>query len=406
MSTKMENLRRVVLSATVAALAVLGPASARADLASDKPAALLIYPKVIVDTEGVLTGAPNTDTFIQVTNVSGAIVGVRCFLVNATWTCSNNPLQACTPETEVERCGPGAACQPPPVCDATDFEMTLTKRQPVRWSLGQGTLGSSPGDQPDNLRVIPAASTDPFIGEVKCVEVDPTTFKPINEFPYQPPKNPTGDLVGTATIVSGKVETSGPPQLDAREYSALGFQPAGPNNGDDALVLGGANAEYAGCPNVVILDHLFDDASVTSGNGITGTVRSDLTVVPCTQDLSEVTEPASTVLQFLVFNEFEQRFSTSTRLGCFKEVPLSNIDTRPTRSDDYASVFNVNVQGTLSGQSRLRAVSSATSAKGVVALLEEFWECELNNPHCTTAANTHFSGSRSLSDTITMHPLQ
>lgn len=401
MSTKMENLRRVALSAAVAACGVLATAQARADLTSDQPAALLIFPKVVVDTSGVLTnGAVGTDTIVQLTNVSDAIVGARCFLVNATWTCSNNPRVACTPETEDERCEGGGLCQPPPVCDATDFELTLTKRQPVRWRVSEGTLGGDPELQPPNLRVIPPV-TDPFIGEIKCVEVDPSTFKPINEFPYQPPKNPTGDLIGTATISAGSKSST-----DARQYNAIGFQPAGPNNGDDALTLGGATAEYAGCPNVVIIDHLFDDAYVESGGPISGTVRSDLTVVPCTQDLTEVTTPSSTVLQFLIFNEFEQRFSTSTRLGCFKEVRLSNIDTRPTSDDDYASVFNVNVQGTLSGQSRMRAVSGTTSAKGVIAVLEEFWGCNANSFGCTTAANTHFSGSRPLSDTVTMHPLQ
>jgi hypothetical protein len=276
--------------------------------------------------------------------------------------------------------------------------MTLTKRQPVRWKLSEGTLGQGGGNRPDDILPV---NEDPFIGEIKCVEVDPTTFQPIKEFPYAPPKNPTGDLIGTAIIASGEGSST-----DARQYNAIGFQPAGVNDGGDALTLGGASAEYAGCPNVVILDHLFDDATVNSGTSVSGTVRSDLTVVPCTQDMSGVAAVDSTVLQFLVFNEFEQRFSTSTRLGCFKEVRLSNIDTRPTEDDDYASVFNVNVQGTLSGQSRIRAVSSSTSAKGVVALLEEFWECEVANPHCSTAANTHFSGSRSLSDTITMHPLQ
>jgi hypothetical protein len=58
--------------------------------------------------------------------------------------------------------------------------------------------------------------------------------------------------------------------------------------------------------------------------------------------------------QFLVFNEFEQRFSTSRLIDCFDEVLLSNIDTR----NNTRSIFSINVSGTIAGQSRIRGVGA------------------------------------------------
>ena len=57
-------------------------------------------------------------------------------------------------------------------------------------------------------------------------------------------------------------------------------------------------------------------------------VGTDLTLVPCTEDFeNQRPELSKTTAQFLVFNEFEQRLSTSTTVECFKEIRLSNIDT-------------------------------------------------------------------------------
>ena len=62
--------------------------------------------------------------------------------------------------------------------------------------------------------------------------------------------------------------------------------------------------------------------------------------------------PGSAVVQYLVFNEFEQRFSTSRSVECLQYLPLSQIDTtQPNRS-----IFSAGVSGTLAGQSRLQPI--------------------------------------------------
>lgn len=407
MSTKTGNMRRMILSGGVAALITLGMlGAARADITSDQAAAILIYPKLVVDTSGVL--GPPTDSEVQITNTSNSIVAARCFLINTTSFCTNSPVNepiACTPETEASttpKCGTGGACVQQ--WTENDFRMTLTKRQPVSWKVSEGRLSDFPLSTSSS---VPRAQTDPFIGELRCVEVDPTTFQPISGF--NPINNGAGDLKGEATIVS---EDSGTGKVDARKYNAVGIQATDVNNGDDVLNIGGPQAEYTGCPNVIIVDHLFDDANVMSTGGTTGTVRTDLTFTPCGADLN-LQVPNTVTLQFLVFNEFEQRFSTSTRITCSKEIQMSNIDTRPTATDNTASIFNVNVQGTFAGQTRIRPVADTANGIGdtILAVAEEFWDCTSGpqdptttpkKGRCSDAANVHFQGSRDLGDTMVL----
>jgi hypothetical protein len=56
----------------------------------------------------------------------------------------------------------------------------------------------------------------------------------------------------------------------------------------------------------------------------------------------------------LVYNEFEQRLSTSLPVTCFDERLMSNIDT----ANNDRSIFSVNVGGTIAAQSRIRPVGS------------------------------------------------
>jgi len=409
MSTKKGNMRRMILSGGVATLIALGMlGAARADITSDQAAAILIFPKLVVDTSAKL--GPATDSEIQITNTSNSVIAARCFLINTSSYCSNSPVDnpiACTAEGVANKIpAPNGGCDTGASCiqqwTENDFRMTLTKRQPVSWKVSEGRLSDFPLSSASS---VPGAQTDPWIGELRCVEVDPTTFSPTAGF--NPINNGAGDLKGEATIISADKTTG---KVDARKYNGIGIQASGGNNGDDILNIGGPAAEYTGCPNVIIVDHLFDDANVSTGNSTTGTVRTDLTLTPCGANLN-LQIPNTVTLQFLVFNEFEQRFSTSTRITCSKEIQLSNIDTRPTSSDNPASIFNVNVQGTFAGQTRIRPVVDTANGVGdtILAVSEEFWDCD-SGPipsgatvgRCSAAANTHFQGARDLGDIMVM----
>ena len=327
--------------AAAAALAVatggmVAPASA--DVSSTNPAAIVIYPKLVADS------ATNTDTVLQLTNVSSQPANVRCFYVNANGHCSNNPTQICDPNRAAagsNACPTGGVCIPGWI--ETDFRFRLTPNQPIKWRVSEGLADfpranqPGPGGQFTLQSSIPPASEDPFLGELKCVLVGD------DELPID-----ANWLEGKATIVSEACP------LDIAGYTAIGIQAIpGANNRDNTLVLG---TEYNGCPNILSLDHFFDGATdPASGSEVT----TDVTFVPCSQDFN-LQLPKSLVVQFLVYNEFEQRFSTSRTIDCLTNIALTDIDTRLGEFGDLQSIFHVAVQGTLTGQTLARGVNDSS----------------------------------------------
>jgi len=376
-------------------------AVARADVLSDGTAAILVVPKIVVNSE------LHIDTLIRISNRSDDPVRLWCFYTNATPVCTNGTGN-CLPGhrfADLEPCTPSTACQQQ--WQEVDFHVVLTQHQPVAWLASVGAidcrrLPNQTGIDPDldnnppcfpldgifrlgeggqsNLGSnVPPVAQDPFIGELKCVTV--------NEDDEPQARN---DVYGNVTILGGsKVDT------DVSGYNIIGIQALENNDGDKTLVLGRAGdegVEYNGCPNILILDHFFDFAE----DPITGVpVITDLTLVPCSEDfLHQQTFPTTT--QFLVFNEFEQRFSTSRRVECFRDIQLSNIDTNtPTRS-----IFSAQVAGTLTGQTRIRGVVGSDPAYGntLIGIAEEF------RPAGTASVNLHAQGVRPQKDYIYLPP--
>ncbi len=328
--------------------------------ASDSTAAYLVFPKVVVDITAA-SQALQKDTLIQLTNTS-PIVGrriVQCFYIDAvTW-------------------------------DEVDFTLELSQGQPTAWRVSEGA----------SVPFIPARFPQ-FTGELKCVEVDTiTTPVPVS----------VNDIKGEATIYT--VSSGSPGSVDIRSYNAIGLQALnvspseppsaigrkcrfGTNPGapctSDANCTGGGTCQvlmclgattgsglecpsgnYVSCPSTLILNNFFEDAlDPVSGKPIT----TDITFVPCTEDLAIGTLEAQplTRVQFLIFNEFEQRMSTATQVQCYRETRLANIDAKV--GSEAASVFNVGVQGTLVGQTRIRPVTDSHTdhGHGLLAIAEEF----------------------------------
>ncbi len=488
-----------------------------ADIASDHPAAIVVFPKLLVDTENGL------DTMIRISNVSETPLNVYCFYVNVTPICSLTTTSSpCFPDALsclVEQDGQTFSGDCLPQWQPTDFTFRLTREQPTGWlvSTGESTncqfldgtcsndgttvcerdsqcgagnrcvkpaclpldggVGgrTGPGGQTNN-GAIPLSPDDPFIGELKCLALD-ESGSPVAR----------NDLIGEVLI--GKLLEGEPDRIQVAGYNAIGI-PAIPGSGnrDRTLVLGGPpeQAEYEGCPNILILDHYFDGAvdpviqnvcletDVCSVSGtvcdndadcvgnvclpdgtcsVTGSgcavdadcvnacqpnnrcrftgesclddedcvpadyavrLATGLTLIPCTQDF-EGRDPAlaRTTAQFLVFNEFEQRLSTSRLVDCFREIQLADIDTN---GDFSRSIFSAGVQGTLTGQSRIRGVvNENTAGRGGNTLLgvaEEF-RCQgaqFDFPDCNfvdsdqlvsgAAKNLHFQGRRPQPDFI------
>ena len=386
--------------AIATALVISGGQGARADVASDRPAAILIYPKIVVNSSAGI------DTVIRLTNTSTAApINVHCFYVNANSYCTNDG-SICT-----DSCSGGGACAPGWV--ETDFNIVLTAGQPIEWEAADGlrghglplpvghctqnprlACGTGPnGDAwcaqfgagicgPSNSGTnIPPVGEDPFVGELKCIAFDDNFVSPIAR----------NDLKGEANI-----ETSTESDLDVASYNAIGLQAtaaAGTPITDNPLVLGPASdGDYNGCPNVLILDNFFDlAADPISGS----TITTDLTLVPCSEDFLRQIGGSATV-QYLVYNEFEQRLSTSRLVDCFQEIQLCNIDT----TQCPRSIFAVGLQGTLTGQTRLNPVVNPTSRlpSGLLGVAIE----SHGTAASSAAFNLHFAGARDTADFITL----
>jgi len=382
LGTRGVDRRLLVYACAFACL--VGECTVRADVASDKAAAILVFPKIVVDTSiPPQTPRGRVDTLVRISNTSTTTaVSVHCFWVNANGHCRNAQGTICNPRlfATSSPCGPNGFCEAG--WQETDFDITITAGQPVAWLASRGEVACDPQDlsglpclplQDNQVSRIPGVSEDPFIGELKCIEVD-KNGAPLDH----------NDLKGEAEIVQSNTG-----QLDVEGYNAIGI-PAipGSNNFDNTLVLGGPGAEYSSCPNVLILDHFFDGANdPISGDPVT----TELTLVPCSEDFLNQA-PLKTTVQFLVFNEFEQRLSTSRGVTCFDDIKISNIDTR---SADF-SIFNAAVMGTLTGQTRIKGVGDHNSLLGIA---EEF-----RAGGGSAAFNLHFNGTRPTSDFIYLPP--
>jgi hypothetical protein len=405
----MQKTRRVASAVAGCGLAlVLGAVSAAHAQpvlpTSDKPAAILVWPKIVVDTSDALaTSKGDTDTLIQLSSAVSThrsstldLLGVKqahCFYVNATGHCSNNPSQGCQSSDDCLIGDVRGSCDPG--WSETDFDIRITPEQPLAWLASEGLRNlplPNPGVCSNDSRIvctsddrcggfpcilqpsnsgsgIPPVAEDPFIGSLTCIEFDPTTN------PAQPDTSPTANSIFGNAAIEVILDADG--QVDVQKYNAIGIQKlCVPTDGGidctvggpvtDVLQLGGTGAAYQGCPARLVLNNLFDgsDDPMDAGNGV---VTTDLTLVPCGNDFLSQT-PGQVTAQFLVFNEFEQRFSTSTNVDCFFESEISNIDT-PNASN---SIFSRSVEGTLAGQTIIRGVGSAATGNGLLGVAREF----------------------------------
>ncbi|HYD47970.1 MAG TPA: hypothetical protein VEB21_06475 [Terriglobales bacterium] len=285
------------------------------------------------------------DTFVELANVSGGQTIAKCFYVN---------------QTEAD---PRAT---------TAFILTLTRNQPIGWRVSAGR--SAGGDETDP-GAIPAMAA--FDGELICVELD-VTHAPVSG----------NHLIAHATIAA---RDSG----DIAKYSGIGLLGLDTNDADGNLCLGGGDcsfgAEYEGCPAAWQLDFLTEGSeSPHAGSG--STVHTELTVTTCSPNLANGTALSSTV-QFLVYNEYAQRFSTSASVPGWKNARLCEI----AGGNCATSIFSHSVLSTTGGRAR---IAPAGSAAGIAIVAQEIHASA--TVAASAAANAHVQGTRSFPDLITL----
>lgn len=415
---------------------------AAAQPASDRPAGYVVLPKIIVHTTGgtppVAAGGTAVDTIVQMTNTDPANpIQVDCFWVNANnhcGGCPNGPNSCGAICDTTAGCPLGLQCIPG--WAVTDFgQVRLTPGQPIGFvastglasfpcdttfpgpgcqghcSIAIGTSCSRDTDCPSGqictgqaVGAIPPAPEDPFRGELKCVEVD-TNDLPVAE----------NDLKIEATIVQTSIPVATTPATTAASYNGIGFQATDMQPGTQAagnpLCLGSlppgspggvaCNANYEPCPNVLILNHFFDGATPEIG----GVVSTDLTLVPCSENLGDPVASANfqVTAQMLIYNEFEQRISSAARVQCYRATSLSDIDTVPGPAGDNFSAFSVGVEGTLTGQTRIRSVRGPDGALGyglIGVACENYRDAVGGAVVATDAFNLHLDGFNANGDAV------
>jgi len=402
------------------ALAVGGVRPVAADVRSDQAAAILEWPSVVFfgpsDVLPVLGASGVTlNTVIQLTNTSSTAVFAHCFYESANSHCTNTG-EVC--EVAEQCCTAGTGCG---IClpqwNETDFNIQLTPFQPLGWLASDGMAGfDSPpsfvlplpigvfplpglpfGVGPDGISSnagsrIPPVPEQPFNGSLRCIAVD-DTGAPVDR----------NVLKGEASIelfipADSPVTSFDDDVLSVAKHNAIGIQAIpGAVNDDNILTLGGPTPEYNGCPNFLILNTFFDGADDPVADDGTD-IFTALTLVPCTQDfLRQI--PGQTTVQYLVYNEFETRFSTSQPVKCKALELISNIDT----TQNERSIFFVGNEGTLSGQVRIHPLDE-DGFSGLLGVATEIHVPESSDAPVVPLAdfNLHYQGDRNTADTITL----
>jgi hypothetical protein len=183
-----------------------------------------------------------------------------------------------------------------------------------------------------------------FVGELKCIEYDTALSGPM----------PSNWLTGGATLV----DRAG----DVSQYNALSFQGNASNpvgSGDPAVDLPldmtptNPGGFYSACPAVLLFDHFVEGATdIVDGLKLS----TELTLVPCQENL-ENQIPSSRTVDFAIFDEFENQFSTSVTINCYFNRALARISSALTTS-------------TLSTPTAYTRITSKNG--GVIGVAEEF----------------------------------
>jgi hypothetical protein len=416
----MLTIRKIGAVLAMGLMGVLATTSlASALTSSDRPAAGVVLPRIDVDEANAV------DTLVRITNAHATeeAIAAKCFYTNGNNHCTNTG-QPCTSATD-SACqdGTGAFGVCAPDWTVTDFQIFVTARQPLAWFASEGlagsavpiptrgfcngnplvpcssdkTCGGAAGScelhQSNSGTLVPPTPETPFMGELRCIQIDPLTGNPFDG-------GTAADLTATASIITVQDDDAIAGTIDVGTYNGVGFTIATETNGDNQLDIA-PDAELNACTSVVIVDHLFDGASnpIDEGSDPVREARTELTLVPCSVDLTGADRTLGVATaQFLVFNEFEQRFSSSRRVDCFFKSQLSLIDT----SQPDRSIWSAGVSGTVSGQTRVRPVGSGliSSARLIMGEVELAEPEPIFVPTSTAAYNNHQEGDRTQGDTI------
>jgi hypothetical protein len=199
--------------------------------------------------------------------------------------------------------------------DVQDFMFRLTPNQPIWFRASDGAGTGYYDDVTSPVTVPPFFDGAGVVGELKCWAVDAIGQNQIS----------FNHLYGNAIVFE-------PVHAAAYEYNAWSFTaraPFGQVIGTPGqLVLSGAGGGYDACPSYLVFN-FFSKGSSINVDGATATfVNTDLTLVPCNQDLRQDRAPTYTKAKFDIWNENETKYTGAYQcFKCWFEGYLGDIGT-------------------------------------------------------------------------------
>jgi len=375
------------LGVVLAAMALWGT-QAQADVSSDKPGSVVIWPKVIADG--------TRDTLISLTNTRNEQAYAHCEYVQALGICSVTGSFCSVPNAAP---GSPGACEPLAgnVCtqrwQTADFDVALTRQQPTIWRVSTGRI-DNPFLPPDGACVenLPQNPTDavtqscpgifligrvppvvqPFRGQLTCIQVN-----------VDGSANGSNGLKGEATI-----ETVGSQQIST--YNSINVQAIEAGGVDGLVRLNGI--EYSACPPAVEVSHYSQGAEDLVAAAIDPAVcdptagcpvETEITLSPCRADYNGE-NPARWATDIQYTNEFEQTLSIETTFECWANFDLRDLGFAPAASTG-SQFQRTRLTPTGSGRCVLGDINAACDedsdcgtggvcgpVTGILAIVEEF----------------------------------
>lgn len=321
------------------AAALVAASPAMAEVTTDLSGTIVVYPKVIYDG--------TRDTVIQIANTSNLPVYAWCFYINGA---PNNP-----------NLPPGPTNAPR--CQVTDFRIYLSRQQPTHWVASEGRHvdpmdgfgNDGSGLDPGAIPRVPMG----FTGELKCVQID-TGGAPF----------PGNALKGDAVLVSSDGDVS--------KYNAVAILASGLVSDDQEIRLDNTpdtnNGEANSCYATTFLNHFsagaedpvvneIDPAACENGDGTACPIQTELTMVPCQEDLENII-PGEVTVQFLITNEYENSLSFSTTVECWFNESLIDIGSTTGMGPFSAATLGSTVAFT--------SITPVGEDGGIISLAEEF----------------------------------
>lgn len=242
---------------------------------------VLVWPKIDTSLSDEIAGVYR-DTVIMLANDYFKQVWVKCY-----WMNSYQEIQ--------------------------DFMFPLTPNQPV-WFRASDGLGTGYYDDVSNPITVPPFFTGQgYVGELKCWAVNAAGSNQIS----------WNHLYGNA-IVFDFIDGA------AYEYNAWSFSTRGLAEGarvgtadeQGQLILSGNTGYYDACPKYLLANFFAAGAQIAWGDFDAPIAEmvvdpgTDLTIVPCKQDLRQDRVPTCSKLKFDIWNENETKYTGA--YACFK----------------------------------------------------------------------------------------